>query len=104
MLPSGEARLPYVFVRHGRAEDFQEYMDKVWGDRFQAVPAERFLKAGLFGAEKQHPRLTDRVGDFVVLPDEGVFWYFANRENPLLGRHGGLSRAEMLVPLLGLVL
>jgi len=104
MLPSGEARLPYVFVRHGRAEDFQEYMDKVWGDRFRPVPAERFLKAGLFGAEKQHPRLTDRVGDFVVLPDEGAFWYFANRENPLLGRHGGLSRAEMLVPLLGLVL
>jgi hypothetical protein len=40
----------------------------------------------------------------VVFPRGNAYWWFPERDNPLLGRHGGLSQAEMLVPLLMLTL
>jgi hypothetical protein len=104
MLPSGEARLPYVFLRPGREAAFLDYVAKTWGGRFTPMPAEQFLASGLMGNGTRHVDLANRTGDYVVMVEEGSYWYFASKENPLLGRHGGLSRTEMLVPLLGMVL
>lgn len=104
MLPSGEARLPYVFLRPGREATFLDYVAKTWGGRFTPMPAEQFLASGVMGDGARHPDLPNRIGDCVVIVEEGAYWYFPPKENPLLGRHGGLSRTEMLVPLLGMVL
>lgn len=104
MLPSGEARLPYAFVRPGREERFTEYVRHTWGGRFKAAPAAEFLASGLLGNRGFYEKLPDRLGDYVVIPEEGAYWYFGYKENPLLGRHGGLSRTEMLAPLLGMVI
>ncbi len=104
MQPSGEARLPYLFVRPGREERLQAYVRQVWGSRFPLVPSAQILASGLLGDRRHAACLPDRLGDFVALPTEGDYWYFGNKENLLQGRHGGLSRTEMLVPLLSVVL
>jgi hypothetical protein len=44
--------------------------------------------------------LFDRLGDVIALARGDSYLWWANKDNPLIGRHGGLSPEEMLVPLL----
>jgi hypothetical protein len=105
MLPSGEARLPYIFLRPGREKRFRELVEERWPGRFSLVPSAEFIAAGMFGPRGVHPRVPESAGDFVVIPRSGDYWWFHPAQaNPLLGRHGGLTRTEMLVPLLGIEL
>ena len=105
MLPSGEARLPYAFLRPGAEERFRELVERIWPGRFTLVPSADFIRAGMFGPRGTHPRVVESAGDFVLIPRPGDYWWFDPfHDNPLLGRHGGLSRTEMLVPLLGIEL
>jgi hypothetical protein len=103
MSPSGEARLPFVFLRCGREKQFLQYVEETWNGQFRAIPSEQAVCAGLFGPITNE-RLLDRVGDYVIIPQENAYWWFSSRDNPLLGRHGGVSRTEMLVPLLGIII
>lgn len=104
MLPSGEARMPFVYLRPGYEDRFLSYLETAWPGMFLAVPSERVLQAGLFGPEPHDARVRDRIGDYVIVPREHAYWYFGAQDNLLLGRHGGMSRTEMLVPLLSRVL
>ncbi len=104
MTPSGEARLPYAYLRPGREADFLGYLEGAWPGQFRWVPSAQAIRAGLFGHREVYERLPDRVGDRIVFPQNGAYWWFGNRDNPLQGRHGGLSRTEMLVPLFSVVL
>lgn len=104
MLPSGEARLPFAYLRPGREADFLGYLATAWKGQFLAVPSQQAIHAGLFGERDPYARLAERVGDFVIIPRAPAYWWFGSRDNPLLGRHGGLSRVEMLAPLLSCVL
>ncbi len=104
MTPSGEARLPYVYLRPGREQDFLGYLEATWPGQFPAVPAEQAIQAGLFGHRGVYEKLPNRVGDWIVFPQNGAYWWFGSRDNLLLGRHGGLSRTEMLIPLFSVVL
>lgn len=104
MTPSGEARLPFAYVRPGREEDFLRYLEITWPGLFLPVASTAAVQAGLFGSRGVYPRTLERVGDYVVIPQEDAYWWFGSRDNPLLGRHGGMSRTEMLVPLLSAVI
>lgn len=104
MIPSGEARLPFVFLRPNREEQFMRYLEDTWPGQFLPVPAQQAIQAGLFGSHTPYERLADRVGDFIIIPQGDAYWWFGNRDNPLLGRHGGMSKIEMQSPLLSLVL
>lgn len=104
MVPSGEARLPVVYVRSGKESAFQQYVQSVWPGLFRLIPSQQAVEQGLFG-KTVYKRFTERVGDFIVIPQEdGAYWWFGSRENHLLGRHGGLSRNEMLTPFYALIL
>ncbi len=102
--PTGEARLPYLFVRPGREQAVRDYLQQVWAGQFEMLPGEQVLQSGLLGCEPVFARTYDRLGDWVVLPHGNAYWWFPERENPLLGRHGGLSQTEMAVPLLMLTI
>ncbi|HSV85755.1 MAG TPA: hypothetical protein VLH85_04215, partial [Levilinea sp.] len=66
--------------------------------KFRLVPSAQVIASGLLGTGKVYPPVYERTGDFIVFPQDNAYWWFADRDNPLIGRHGGLSRAEMLVP------
>lgn len=104
MLPSGENRLPYLYLHPGAEAKMNEYVDQTWNGQFRLMPSKQVLKSGLFGNHNIHPRLADRIGDWIAFPQEYAYWWWTEKDNLMLGRHGGLSRAEMLVPLLALVL
>ncbi|MCA1954079.1 MAG: alkaline phosphatase family protein [Anaerolinea sp.] len=104
MVPSSEARLPFLFVRPGYEERLQRYIAETWPGQFQLRRGTDLLAAGLFGEGEIYARVRDRIGDWVAVPSGNAYWWWANRENPLQGRHGGVSEIEMLTPLIGLVI
>lgn len=104
MRPSGEARLPFVYLRPGKEAQFSAYLQKTWAGQFLSIPSAQAIDAGLFGQNGLYRRLPERVGDRVVVPQEDAYWWFGERDNLLLGRHGGLSRTEMLIPFFASIL
>lgn len=100
MPPTGENRLMYLYARPGQIEAVREYIDRTWLGRFRMVDAGYAAESGIFGRGRRHPGLSDRLGELVVFPDENMYLWWAPKENPLLGRHGGLHPDEMLVPFL----
>lgn len=98
MPPSGENRLPYLFLRSGCEAEARAYIEQTWPGRFEILTTEQVLRSGLFGSGEPDPRLPERLGDWVLIPRDSAYLWWANKENTLLGRHGGLSAQEMLVP------
>jgi hypothetical protein len=98
ILPTGENRLPYLFLKPGREDAVRSYIEKTWPGKFRVFESRQVIDAGLLGQAAVYPPVYERAGDLMVFPQENAYWWFANRDNPLIGRHGGLSRDEMLVP------
>ncbi len=100
MQPTGENRLVYLFIKPGQTEAVREYIETTWPNQFAILDSAFAAEAGLFGSGPASPRLAERLGDLVVAAKGNAYWWWANRENPLIGRHGGLTAEEMIVPLL----
>jgi hypothetical protein len=100
IMPTGENRMAYLHVRPGQTEAVREYIERTWPRQFTVIETANALHAGLLGPGEQHPGLADRAGDLIALAHENAYWWWGDRPNPLLGRHGGLTEADMLVPLL----
>ncbi len=100
LLPGGEHRLMYLYPRPGHEQKMLDYFEEHWPGLFNIVPSEQVLRSGLFGPGERHPDLRHRVGDFVAIAQRDAYIWWPEKRNHLLGRHGGLAREEMLVPLL----
>ena len=100
LMPTGEHRLMYLFIRPGQSEVVQRYFDQTWPGQFTFLDPAQAVSAGLFGPGQPHPRLLDRLGDSIVAARGQAYLWWADKENILVGRHGGLAAEEMLVPLL----
>ena len=104
MVPTCENRLPFLFVRSGHEDQLLAYVETTWPGQFDLVRGEKALQSGIFGPPSTFPEIANRVGDFVVFPRSNHYWWWVDKPNPLLGRHGGLAPQEMLVPLLAIKL
>ncbi len=98
ILPTGENRFAYLYVRPGMLDSVDSYIQQVWPGDFSVVPSELALKTGLFGPGMAAANLPSRIGDGIVIARNASYLWWANKENRLVGRHGGLSPQEMLVP------
>jgi predicted AlkP superfamily pyrophosphatase or phosphodiesterase len=101
MQPTGESRLPHFFVRAGKESLFLDYMCSRWNDTFNLIKMDDLLKSGILGNKNFHSGLRDRLGDWMAIPKDGAYLWWKSYENTMLGRHGGLSVEEMIIPLLG---
>ncbi len=98
IMPTGEHRLAYLYVRPGQAEYVRSYIEQTWGGKFTILKSRQAVKAGLFGTGNNHPQLSDRLGEYIVIAHDDAYLWWAEKENHLHGRHGGMSADEMLVP------
>ncbi len=99
----GEPRLAYCYVRPGRERAFEAYVAGRLGTCCRLHRAEELVAAGWYGPPPHHPELAERLGDYVLEAAPG--WVLRDRlpgeeAHPLRGAHGGLSPAEMRIPLL----
>jgi hypothetical protein len=98
----GERRFAYGYVRPDAHRDFESYIDDVFSGIMEAWPRDRLLDEQWFGAGPVNPRLAGRVGDYVLAMKDD--WTISDhvpgeRRFNLIGVHGGLSAAEMHIPL-----
>jgi hypothetical protein len=98
--PTGENRLAFLYIRPGQTEAVDEYIQHAWPNQFRLLDSAYLAEAGLFGPDERHPRLLERLGDRAALARGAAYLWWADKDNPLLGRHGGLHPDEMLVPYL----
>ncbi len=104
ILPTGEHRLMYLFTRPGMMDQIKDYFNDTWPGQFAFLDPLHAVESGLFGPGAPNPRLGDRLGDLIVSARDEAYIWWADKENPLIGQHGGLSADEMIVPLLSVVL
>lgn len=98
----GESRAAYCYVRPGAAKRFEQYVGRHLSHALDCYPSADLIAEGWFGPGEQHPRLQERVGDYVlVMKDHYVVkdWLPQERRHTLIGVHGGISDDEMRVPL-----
>jgi hypothetical protein len=100
MQPTGENRLAYLFIRPGQVEAVSEYFARTWPQGFHLLPSEYALENGLLGPGEPAPATRERLGDRMAIAQGNAFLWWAAKENVLIGRHGGISADEMLVPFL----
>ncbi|MCB8984975.1 MAG: alkaline phosphatase family protein [Ardenticatenaceae bacterium] len=104
MTPAGEPRTPYLYVKNGRQADVISYIQETLNHAMVALPAQAALSAGLLGPEPHASVTSERVGDVLVTMRSGyVLLLEKQRESAqkMIGRHGGMTAAEMQVPWLG---
>jgi predicted AlkP superfamily pyrophosphatase or phosphodiesterase len=100
--PAGDRLCRTFRVLPHQLEAVRVYLER-YGD---VIPSADAWEAGLFGGAPAFETFRGRVGDLIVLPRDGsqLCWTFTGKQpsRPHLGSHGGLSHAEMRVPLLSL--
>jgi predicted AlkP superfamily pyrophosphatase or phosphodiesterase len=96
----GESRAAFVYPRPGRAEAIRSYLEGAFPGWFVIVDSTQALDAGLMGQPVADETYA-RAGELLVLGRTDHALQRSRPEVPMLGRHGGLSPEEMLVPLIG---
>ena len=100
---SGEGRFRWLHARHGRAGALLEAASARHADRGWVVSRQQTIDEGWFG-----PVVTDaarsRLGDVALVARDDVAYVDPDDTGPyhLIGRHGSLTSAEVVVPLLTL--
>lgn len=105
LAPAGSARDLFFHIRDERLDDIFAALSALpeLQGKAEVYKTADLIQAGLFGTPSQ--RLLERVGNLVILPypGESVYWYQKGRhEQGFWGHHGGLTSAEMDIPLLAL--
>ncbi|MBK7354964.1 alkaline phosphatase family protein [Propionivibrio sp.] len=101
----GERRAAYCYVNEDRRLAFESYVRQHLDHCVELHRSSDLIDAGWFGPPPYHPRLASRIGDYtLVMKDDWTIkdWLPGERHYPMLGVHGGISNAEMTVPLIAL--
>lgn len=99
----GEPRAAYCYLHSGCEGEFVDYVQTELSAMCQVQSSEEMVQANYFGLDgDSHPAFSGRIGDYILLPkDNYIVKDRLNGEKPFshIGVHGGLSSAEMYVPL-----
>jgi hypothetical protein len=98
---SGEGRFRWLHARPGAADDLLAAAIEHHSDTAWVRPRAQMIDEGWFGSVVSPP-VAARYGDVALVPHAPVTYFDADDSGPfpLICRHGSLTSAEMLVPLL----
>ena len=101
-LMSGEGRFRWLHARPGAADDLLKAAEEAHGDEAWVRTRQQVVDDGWFGGPLD-PVTAARLGDVALVARDPVAFLDPadTGETRLLARHGSLTEAEMLVPLLG---
>ncbi len=101
--PTGEPAVPFFHAREGRGEEFARSFRERWGGDFALLTSAEVEKLSLMGPGPLGPEAAARIGDFVAIPCRAATIRWRPKGggvNVHRGEHGGLTPAEMTVPLI----
>lgn len=99
----GERRVAYCYVHPEQCERFEDYVQREFAGCAIAMKSAQLIEQGWFGPGTPHPRLAGRIGHYtLIMQDDWTIkdWLVGERRHAQIGVHGGISDAEMLVPLI----
>ncbi len=98
---SGEGRFRWLHARPGVAEELLEVASATHGDIAWVMGRQQMIDDGWFGPVVSPP-VAARFGDVALIPRVPISFVDPDDSGPfpLVCRHGSLTSAEMLVPLL----
>jgi predicted AlkP superfamily pyrophosphatase or phosphodiesterase len=101
VLLSGEGRFRWLHVRPGAGDDVAAAATERYAEVAWVRTREQVIEQGWLGGEPV-PSVADRLGDVALVPFAATAFLDPadTGEQRLVGRHGSLTSAEMLVPLL----
>jgi hypothetical protein len=103
----GEQRVAWCYLKPGAESDFERCARARLGARADIISRQQLLRDNWFGPAPAHAKLASRIGDFaLVMQDNWSIKDTLKGEQPhrIIGVHGGVSAAEMWVPLVTLQL
>jgi len=99
--PVGESRAPFLHTRGDSLAEVQAYMREELAEYFVTLTRDQVLASGLLGQGPVYAETPHRLGDVIGLARGRHYLARTQNQLKMLGRHGGLTAREMLVPLLG---
>lgn len=99
--PVGETRVPFLHTRGDTLAQTQTYMQTHLAESFAMLTRKQVMASGLLGPGPTHSETIHRLGELVGLARRDRYLARGERQLKVIGRHGGLSAHEMLVPLIG---
>ncbi len=105
LAPAGSSRDLFLHTRPGSHEEVRTTLQARLERSAEVRSVSELIEHGIFGPVVS-ATFRERVGDLVVLPypGEAVYWNEPPRfTQPYRGQHGGLSHAEMEIPLIAFV-
>jgi hypothetical protein len=104
MLPlCGERRVAYCYVQPGQDRAFEHYAQTRLDRCADLYRSSDLIAQGWFGLGPANPRLAERIGHYtLVMKDDYTVkdWLIGESRYLTVGVHGGVSAAEMYVPLI----
>ena len=103
LVPAGSCRDMFLYINDGMLEEAQAFLDMRLRGHSQVLRCDELVRNGLFGPGPTSEAFASHIGDLLLLPKAGesIWWYERGKfEQKHYGAHGGLTAAEMEVPLL----
>jgi hypothetical protein len=101
--PTGETNVPIFHVLPDCEDSFEAEFSARFGNHFILLSLEQLERLRLLGPDNLSPVMKERMGDFVAIAQQPACLCVGSSEGSGFGNsgvHGGLSPAEMLVPLI----
>ncbi|MCF7920263.1 MAG: alkaline phosphatase family protein [Candidatus Cloacimonetes bacterium] len=100
---SGEPRVPYCYVKPEYKDRFEQYVQNEMSEYCELFSRQEVIDKGWYGLGEENPRFRDRIGDYILLMKENYVLkdqVFGEKGVTFKGYHGGMSSAEMRIPLI----
>ncbi|MFC1533977.1 alkaline phosphatase family protein [Thermodesulfobacteriota bacterium] len=100
---SGDARTIICYVHPDRVDQFEGYIEDNLSHVCDIHRSEALVERGLFGLGEPHPKLLERIGDYILIMRGGAVMrdvLKGEKWKKHKGDHSGVSSQEMYVPLI----
>ena len=101
--PSMEVRTISFFIKEDKKEKFKTLFNQHFKNDCILYTHDEYINSGLLGSGKMHPMIHEFVGDFVAISHTNKsLCYYTKKEKAIMLKsdHAGLTKEEMLVPLI----
>ena len=99
----GEPRTVYCYVHPSKAREFEKYVGEKLKKFCYLYKSEELVRKNYFGLFKPNKRIFQRIGDYTLIMKENYMLkdkILGEKSYNFIGHHGGVSKEEMIVPLI----
>ena len=98
-MPSIEPRCLNLFVKNDMDEQLKTAFKEHFNGKFILMSKAEVMERQLFGKGEPHPHFDGMLGDYIAVAIDNVSIYNKEEKN-FVGAHAGLTKDEMIIPLI----